>query len=500
MALSLLAGGAMANEHKLVFDGDNDMYGLVRQTSTDVNTIEFVPDFSFTEDGIEFSITKTSETGNGFALVNAGGNNAGIYVYSGFASSTAINPQITLSVPNGNITAVKLCMTGSGNNAALIALGVMFNGSEIDSGKNGTAYFWTWNSDEGAETVTIGWENKFYSRYIHSIEVTYTGDLGGKQECGLSFSEPSAEAFSGEPFTAPTLSNPNDLPLTWSSSDESVATVDAEGNVTPLSAGKTIITVSTEGNDKYAAGNTSYELRVIPTANNLVQLREVAPEVYDRVKVNFTLTVTFANGSYAFVKDDEDNAGCINDIRNQDNTSSTVTTIYKTGDVIPAGWVATNATIYESVIWEGIPDKVVETIDVEYPVVKAVTRADVDRVLTINNVTFTTYTASGNTKAYGTAPDGTRYEFQDTYGTPTYPAGTYDVTFVVRYSKRGTTEYFYLAPINYTESGSGSIDAVMTDSNTPRYFDLRGIETATPSKGTIYIKLLNGTATKELVK
>lgn len=499
--ISLLTGSVLANEHKIVFDGDNDLYGIVRQTTTDVNAVEFAPELSFSEAGIDFSISKTSETGKGFALVNAGGSNAGIYIYSAYTSATIINPLITLTVPNGNIKAVKMVMTGSGNNAALIALSLMVNGEEVDSEKDGTGYLWTWSNEEGAETVTIGWENKYYCRYIHSIELTYTEDLGGKQECGLSFSASSAEAFIGEPFTAPTLTNPNDLPLTWSSSDNAVATVDAEGNVTPLTPGRTNITVATTGNDTFAPGNASYELSVIPTATTLVEMGEVAPELYDKVKVNCPLTVTFANGSYAFVVDPDGNAGCINDIRNNNSTSTTIKTIYKVGNVIPSGWVAANATIYESVIWEGLPDKVVENVEVVYPIVESVTRADVDRVVILKNVTFTSYTAFGNTKAYGTTPDGTTYEFQDTYNTntQTLPSGTYDVTCVVRYSKRGNTEFFYLVPISYVKSESENVSVIEIDSAPSRFYDLRGLEITTPRNG-LYIKIENGKSSKVVVK
>lgn len=495
-AFALTAILSTANDYTLVFDGENDMYGIPRQTTTDVNSLEFVPEISFTEAGIDFSIKKISETGNGFALVNAGGTNAGICVYSAFSSATSITPQVTLSVPNGKISAVKFYMSAA---TALYSLSLDFNGSEVEAEKDGSLYYWAWSDSEGTETVTVKWDNNYYTRYIHYIELTYTQDLGGKQESGLAFSETEAEGIIGEEFTPPVLSNPNNLPLTWTSSEENVATVDADGTVTLVGSGKTVITVTTPGDDRYADGNARYELRVIPSADNLVVMLESAPEVYDRVKVNCPLTVTFANGAFAFVLDPEGNAGYINDIRNQGSTSTTVKTIYKVGDVIPAGWIATNATIYSSVMWEGIPDNVTESAEVEYPVVGAVTPADVDRVVILEKVTFTGSTASGNTKAYGTTPDGTRYEFQDTYNTKIYPAGIYDVTCIVRYSEVGSTVYFYLAPIAYEESKETGIGTVATDCAAARYFNLQGIETSAPQPG-VYMKVSGGKVAKVVVK
>lgn len=486
LALSFVAMSASANEHTLVFDGENDMYGLTRQTTNQVSSMEFVDEFSFTEEGIDFTLKKTDGTGNGYALVNFGGTKAeaGIYVSSGVAT------EITLTVPNGKITGAKLYMSGY----ALAALDVSFNGTEISSENEGLIFNWTWNDAEGGETLTLSWPSTFMARYIHSIDLTYTQDLQGKEECGLEFSESTAEAVIGEDFTAPALSNPYDLPLSWSSSDESVATVDADGKITLLKGGKTIITVSTEGNDKYAEGNARYELSVIPTAADIAQMKALAPEVQDRVKVNFPATVTFANGNFAFVLDAEGNAGYFEDLRNHGSTTATET-IYKVGDVIPAGWIATNATVYGSMLWQGLPDNVTEQVEVEYPVVTAITPADVDRVVTLEQVTFTTATASENTKAYGTTPDGAVYEFQDTYYVDVYPAGTYDVTGVVRYYEVGSTVYFYMSPIAYSKSVSVNKIGMDSTEGTTRYYNLDGREIANPENG-IYLKVNNEKATK----
>ncbi|MDE6368120.1 MAG: Ig-like domain-containing protein [Muribaculaceae bacterium] len=164
---------------------------------------------------------------------------------------------------------------------ALNALSLYFNNKEVESENDGALYYWSWNDDEGVETLNFQWNNRYYNRFIHSIELTYSVDLGGKNECGLSFSETEAEAVIGEEFTAPVLSNPNNLPVSWSSSDENVATVDADGNVTLVAGGKTTITAATEGNDEYAAGNTRYVLTVVPYATDIAQMMEFAPEVYD---------------------------------------------------------------------------------------------------------------------------------------------------------------------------------------------------------------------------
>lgn len=479
----------MANEYTFVFDGDNDMGGLIRQTSTNPDELTFSEGLTLNEEGVELSVRNAAQTGKGFALVNAGGTNSGILVYASISSSTSMTPQISMTVPNGKITGAKLYMSGQ----SLLTLDVDFNGALIESQNEGALYSWTWTAQEGTESLTMGWVNNFSSRYIHKIELTYSPDLGGKQECGLSFAAKGYEAILGEDFKAPYLKNPNKLDVSWSSSDESVATVAADGKVTLVGRGLTTIAVSTEGNEEFAAGNAKYELNVIPSASNIAQLLEYAPSVYDRVKVNFPATVNFANGSIAFVTDAEGNAACFDDMRNRNSTSTTLTTIYSVGQVIPAGWIATNATIYESVIWEGLPEKSTETVEVAYEKVNSVTPADADRVVILKNVTFETRTAEGFTKAYGTTPDGTRYEFQDTYEVPSRPAGTYDVTCVVRYSKRGSTEYFYLAPIDYSET-TGEDAAPEFPSSFDVSVSFEGAEVSQGEEYEVYTVKVTGTA------
>lgn len=85
-----------------------------------------------------------------------------------------------------------------------------------------------------------------------------------KADAGLAFNGETDEysVNVGESFQAPTLSNPNQLPVTFSSSNTNVATVDASGNVTIIAAGVTTITATSEATDLFKAGEASYTLTV----------------------------------------------------------------------------------------------------------------------------------------------------------------------------------------------------------------------------------------------
>ncbi|MDE7097092.1 MAG: hypothetical protein K2O47_06330 [Muribaculaceae bacterium] len=491
-AVAVTAFSGMANEYKFVFDGNNDMGGLTRQTSIKEAELSFAESFSMTEEGVELSVKKVSENGLGLALINAGGLNAGLCVYS--STFVAMTPEISLKVPNGKITSVTITMSGSG----LTNLDVSFNGKEIECDGTSQPFFWKWSDAEGTDEVICTWVNNYFQRFIHSIEVVYTPDLGGKQECGLSFDEKSLDGVIGEEFTAPVLNNPNNLEVTWTSSDTNIATVEA-GKVTLVGNGTVVITAATAGNDEFAAGNAKYEICVIPSATNIADLIKYAPEVGDRVKINFPATVNFGYGSVAYVTDSEGNAACFDDLRNRNSQSTSTTTIYKAGQVIPAGWIATNATVYEDMIWSGLPDKSTETVEVVYAKVTSISPADANKVVTLENVTFEKRTAEGSTKAYGTTPDGTRYEFQDTFGTESQPAGTYDVTGVVKYSKRGSTEYFYMIPVKYSEPAGSAIEGIDAIGGNAVYYNMNGVKVTDPVKG-VYVKVIDGKASKVVVK
>lgn len=88
---------------------------------------------------------------------------------------------------------------------------------------------------------------------------------------GIAFAATSAnDGFNGNPTEAKQyvqLVNPNNLPVTYTSSNSYVAGVDENGNVTLNSWGTTTITATFAGNDKYTQGAVSYELNV----NNVVE-------------------------------------------------------------------------------------------------------------------------------------------------------------------------------------------------------------------------------------
>lgn len=111
----------------------------------------------------------------------------------------------------------------------------------------------------------------------YSLGITFTNNLSsncrfdnvklttgqGKQPAGLSYGTSSRTVTIGaDDNVFPELQNANNLPVTYTSSVTDVATIDADGVITLVAPGKTIIKAEFAGNDEYEAGYAQYELTV----------------------------------------------------------------------------------------------------------------------------------------------------------------------------------------------------------------------------------------------
>ena len=108
-----------------------------------------------------------------------------------------------------------------------------------------------------------------YQVYYQVSKENYTPVTGSKTveiskaAGGLAYSAATASAeLNGDGWTAPSLSNPHGLDITYSSSNTDVATVSTTGVVTLTGIGQTTIKATTAGNENYTASEAQYELTV----------------------------------------------------------------------------------------------------------------------------------------------------------------------------------------------------------------------------------------------
>lgn len=102
------------------------------------------------------------------------------------------------------------------------------------------------------------------------IEITFTISEGDtRAAAGISFTKDVIEKTWGDSFTGQVLTNPNSVDVTYSSTDESVATVNSTGMVTMLKAGTTTIKAIFAGDEAYKAAVASYTLTINKATANL---------------------------------------------------------------------------------------------------------------------------------------------------------------------------------------------------------------------------------------
>ncbi len=144
--------------------------------------------------------------------------------------------------------------------------------SEIEGATDGVTYssseeeVATVDPETGAVTILAVGETVITATAPQTTEyneatATYTLVVSEKADRELQFSETSVTVTLGDTFTAPELTGTTEG-VTYASSNEEVATVDGEGNVTIEGAGETTITASADANETHLAGSAEYTLTV----------------------------------------------------------------------------------------------------------------------------------------------------------------------------------------------------------------------------------------------
>ena len=245
-----------------------------------------------------------------------------------------------------------------------------------------------------------------------------------KQDAGISYEQTAYEISLGDAFTAPTLTNPNNLTVTYASLDESVATVDANGEVTILAIGSTTITASFAGNDTYKAGSASYTLTVVGAPlTTISELQGAATSTSTPVKFTFNnVYVTAVKGKNAYICD-ENGYGAL---------------IYSDGHGLTAGQVINGTTTFNLVLYKGATEitdlsttglEISEgTLSPSVKTIDAVTIANQSTLVKFENVTYD--------ETAKTFSDGTNsIAYYDTFSaSPTLvDCESYNVTGIVSY-------------------------------------------------------------------
>ena len=108
------------------------------------------------------------------------------------------------------------------------------------------------------------------------------------EPAGISYSRKQYDITLGDTVEFVTLNNPNNLPVTYASSDTNVATIDSNGNVEVVGVGTTTISATSEKTDKFDAGYASYIINVKAPADpseSIVNTPETAYSVAKAIEL-----------------------------------------------------------------------------------------------------------------------------------------------------------------------------------------------------------------------
>ncbi len=197
---------------------------------------------------------------------------SGTKIYSEkFAGGTA--PELLIGKNDGSFAAT---ITLNGKNGEM-NLSYMANYDRItvtasegatlgEKTKSGNNYVIPVTIASGASSITLTFTNSTISNVRFDDVKLYQGSA--KKNPGLSWGTASRTVTIGSnDNTFPTLTNNNNLSVTYTSSETSVATIAADGTITLVTAGTTVIKAEFAGNDEYEAGSAEYTLTVKAAAD-----------------------------------------------------------------------------------------------------------------------------------------------------------------------------------------------------------------------------------------
>lgn len=146
---------------------------------------------------------------------------------------------------------------------------------------------------EGTQKLTLTFSNSTSS----NVRVDDFSLSIGKQDAGLLFEETSFNVAPDGDFTAPTLTNPHNLTVTYSSSDENLAVVDENTGEVLIGTneGSVTITASFAGNETYYAASASYTI-VIGTPHGTAENPYTVAEARAAIDAGTSVTDVYATG------------------------------------------------------------------------------------------------------------------------------------------------------------------------------------------------------------
>ena len=248
-ALMLICGSMFAQEVTLDFTDTSNVWNLPTSKKADAA--------SYTNG--TYTIKLTGSTGAGYWFANTSGN---YYLILGKQGAK-------LELPAFDFAVSKIEVVGRAGASSATTQNVFVGETAVSTevtGATGTSTFEIADGYQAAGNIYAFTVTNGKNSQITKINI-YKADGGSstekKADAALAFSATTVDHETGTEFTAPTFSKATTATVTFASNNESVAKVDAEGNITlGGEEGKAVITATSEENDAYEAGSASCTIYV----------------------------------------------------------------------------------------------------------------------------------------------------------------------------------------------------------------------------------------------
>ena len=254
MAVMMLICGAISAQEVTLDFTTNDKWQLPTAAARDSK--------SFTDGTYTVTLASPSKgTKEGYKFVSYGGSN---YLILGKQGAT-------LTLPKFNFAVSKIVIEGNKGASASVGQNIFVGDKAVSTEtigaaekanpqSNGPAKINTYEIDPGYQAAGNQYVLKVTT--AHNTQITkiliYKQDGAVKKNAALAFSEEKVNHEVGTTFTAPTFSKATTATVKFSSDNEAVATVNAEGVIAlGTEEGKAVITAESAENDVYAAGTAT---------------------------------------------------------------------------------------------------------------------------------------------------------------------------------------------------------------------------------------------------
>lgn len=259
MAVMMLICGAISAQEVTLDFTTNDKWQLPTAAARDSK--------SFTDGTYTVTLASPSKsTKEGYKFVSYGGSN---YLILGKQGATLTLPKFNFAVSKIVIEGNKGASASVGQNIFVadkaVSTETIGAAEKANPQSNGPAKINTYEIDPGYQAAGNQYVLKVTT--AHNTQITkiliYKQDGAVKKNAALAFSEEKVNHEVGTTFTAPTFSKATTAAVKFSSDNEAVATVNAEGVIAlGTEEGKAVITAEAAENDEYAAGKATCTIYV----------------------------------------------------------------------------------------------------------------------------------------------------------------------------------------------------------------------------------------------